>query len=427
MRGWLKFFFGSFFFHSLAEEAGDRKFWNSVLSFVLFVLILWLTLSIGYYAVLPYHLDRSSGFKAFLSNAVEDCGLSLEVRGGRISGNGGEVIDTYLNAADAVFKSNGYNLIVDTRENETAYNDFTAYCKEQKGDGTISYEDYLKLPDGEKKKYLFVLEYSERSLEITDSVVSKCETYLNSLDGGKVYEQYRALDKNSMDKGDYANSVYELYVQGYYPDLSSREKFGKAPTMRTYYIGEYLAFTETGADKYEDYLIVLDKMVMVSFRTDGGLRFSAAGYLDGENMTVDSAVQASDFIKTFFRSQWSVIFQTYSIYLLTQGIPVLLMAWLVAAVLMSVTAWILRHGEKRFGYMLKVSGSFIFMSTVIASVVCAVLNLFVARVYVFYAGLIISVGLLVLRSAVWTVTEAVRRKRLKKSEQTETDENPQII
>lgn len=424
MRGWLKFFFGSFFSHSLADEAGDRKFWNCVLSFVLFVLILWLSLSVGYYAVLPYHLNRSSDFRAFITNAVENCGLTLEVKNGCISVNDGRVIDTYVNDDDEEFRYKGYNLIVDTRNNENSYNDFNAYCKEQKGDKTISYEEYLSLTDADKKNYLFVLEYTERSLEITDKLVDKCETYLNSLDSGSIYEQYKALDKSSMDKEDYANGVYELYVQGYYPDLSSREKFGKAPTMRTYYIGEYLAFTESGADKYEDYLIILDKMVMVSFRTDSGLRFSAAGYIGNDTVSVANGGQTVNFIKSFFRSQWNVIFQTYSIYLLTQGIPVFLMVWFVAAVLMSVTAWILKHEEKRFGYMLKISGSFIFMSTVIASVVCAILNFFVARVYVFYTGLIITVGLLALRSAVWIIMEAVRIRRLKKSEQTETDENP---
>lgn len=424
MRGWLKFFFGSFFSHSLADEAGDRKFWNCVLSFVLFVLILWLSLSVGYYAVLPYHLNRSSDFRAFITNAVENCGLTLEVKNGCISVNDGRVIDTYVNDGDEEFRYKGYNLIVDTRNNENSYNDFNAYCKEQKGDKTISYEEYLSLTDADKKNYLFVLEYTERSLEITDKLVDKCETFLNSLDSGSIYEQYKALDKSSMDKEDYANGVYELYVQGYYPDLSSREKFGKAPTMRTYYIGEYLAFTESGADKYEDYLIILDKMVMVSFRTDSGLRFSAAGYIGNDTVSVANGGQTVNFIKSFFRSQWNVIFQTYSIYLLTQGIPVFLMVWFVAAVLMSVTAWILKHEEKRFGYMLKISGSFIFMSTVIASVVCAILNFFVARVYVFYTGLIITVGLLALRSAVWIITEAVRIRRLKKSEQTETDENP---
>lgn len=424
MRGWLKFFFGSFFSHSLADEAGDRKFWNCVLSFVLFVLILWLSLSVGYYAVLPYHLNRSSDFRAFITNAVENCGLTLEVKNGCISVNDGRVIDTYVNDGDEEFRYKGYNLIVDTRNNENSYNDFNAYCKEQKGDKTISYEEYLSLTDADKKNYLFVLEYTERSLEITDKLVDKCETFLNSLDSGSIYEQYKALDKSSMDKEDYTNSVYELYVQGYYPDLSSREKFGKAPTMRTYYIGEYLAFTESGADKYEDYLIILDKMVMVSFRTDSGLRFSAAGYIGNDTVTVANGGQTVNFIKSFFRSQWNVIFQTYSIYLLTQGIPVFLMVWFVAAVLMSVTAWILKHEEKRFGYMLKISGSFIFMSTVIASVVCAILNFFVARVYVFYTGLIITVGLLALRSAVWIIMEAVRIRRLKKSEQTETDENP---
>lgn len=427
MRGWLKFFFGSFFSHSLADEAGDRKFWNCVLSFVLFVLIFWLALSVEYYAVLPYHLNRSSDFKAFITNAVENCGLTLEVKNGCISVNDGRVIDTYVNDGDEEFRYKGYNLIVDTRNNETNYNDFKAYCKEQGGDNTITYEQYLNLSDADKKNYLFVLEYTERSLEITDDLVDKCEAYLNSLDSGSIYEQYKALDKSSMDREDYANGVYELYVQGYYPDLSSREKFGKAPTMRTYYIGEYLAFTESGADKYEDYLIILDKMVMVSFRTDSGLRFSAAGYIGNDTVSVANGGQTVNFIKSFFRSQWNVIFQTYSIYLLTQGIPVFLMVWFVAAVLMSVTAWILKHEEKRFGYMLKISGSFIFMSTVIASVVCAILNFFVARVYVFYTGLIITVGLLALRSAVWIITEAVRIRRLKKSEQTETDENPNIL
>lgn len=424
MRGWLKFFFGSFFSHSLADEAGDRKFWNCVLSFVLFVIILWLSLSVGYYAVLPYHLNRSSDFRAFITNAVENCGLTLEVKNGCISVNDGRVIDTYVNDGDEEFRYKGYNLIVDTRNNENSYNDFNAYCKEQKGDKTISYEEYLSLTDADKKNYLFVLEYTERSLEITDELVDKCETYLNSLDSGSIYEQYKALDKSSMDKEDYANGVYELYVQGYYPDLSSREKFGKAPTMRTYYIGEYLAFTESGADKYEDYLIILDKMVMVSFRTDSGLRFSASGYVGDDSITISDGGQAVSYIKSFFRSQWNVIFQTYSIYIMTQGIPVFLMVWFVAAVLMSVTAWILKHEEKRFGYMLKISGSFIFMSTVIASVVCAILNFFVARVYVFYTGLIITVGLLALRSAVWIGMEAVRRRRLKKSGQKETDENP---
>ena len=427
MCNWLKFYFGSFFSHSAAKEAGDRKFWNSVLSFVLFVLIFWLTLSVGYYFVLPFHLDKCTQFKSFMANAVEICGLSLEVSGGRISGNDGNVIDTYVNASDSRYKHNGYNLIVDTRECKTAYNDFKAYCKEKNSDKTILYEEYLALSEADKKNYLFVLEYTERSLELTDELVAKCETYLNSLEEGKIYEQYSALDKCTLGKIEYANSVYELYVQGYYPDLSSREKFGKAPTMRSYYIGEYLAFTETGADKYEDYLIVLDEMVMVSFRTDRGLRFSAAGYTGDFDLSVTDGESATRFVKEFFHSQWNVIFQNYSIYVLVQAIPVLLMAWLVSAVLMSATAWILKQDEKRFGYMLKISGSFIFLSTVIACIICAVLNFFTARAYVFYSGMIITAGLLVLRSAVWVVAEVIKGRRLKKSEQTFANENSEIL
>ena len=103
------------------------------------------------------------------------------------------------------------------------------------------------------------------------------------------------------------------------------------------------------------------------------------------------------------------------------------MAWLVSAVLMSATAWILKQDEKRFGYMLKISGSFIFLSTVIACIICAVLNFFTARAYVFYSGMIITAGLLVLRSAVWVVAEVIKGRRLKKSEQTFANENSEIL
>ncbi len=252
----IKYFFLSFFSNPLAEESRRRGLWQGILSFLLGLALFFCGLTAGSAASFSPLYKKAGSFREFLYKAADNA-VTTEVKDGKarasIRGENDAAIDTFANDADAaVYSLNGYNLIIDTRDEATTYNDFTlTYVLNGK---EYSAEEWRSLSEKEKKIYSVKVNYSSSALVLTKE---KAEGYAAWILGAEcddkaAKEKCRALlnDAGELPEKNY-NAAYELYVSAYYSDLSKIERYGKAPTMRSYYMNTYLAADKNGDLKYD--------------------------------------------------------------------------------------------------------------------------------------------------------------------------------
>ena len=422
---WLKFYFVGFFTHGLSKEGGDRSFFNTLLSFVLTFAIVCCGLVAGYAASFGVQYNNSNDFKNFLYSAFANENpanrIDLSVKDGYLSADvkDGERVNTLLNEGTQ-YAVNGYQLIVDTRPAETTYADFTVQCK--KSDNTeIDYSVYRSLSDEEKKSYKLSVKYSGKSLDPAEKQ-TEYEEYLNT--AGSSSEEYNKLKADLaggiISGGQYANGVYELYFNGYYKGLPG-DIYGKAPTLRTYYLS---SSTYENVDKY---IAVLDNVCFCAFKTDSGIAVEFSGYFNKlENGTISGGGLTSaemqgnidGMVKKSFSSASGLNFLVYIISL-SRSVAIYVLAIILFALIVFVVLKVLKAEEcPRYVDAIKIVGSFQLWSAIITFALTFILSFFLSRGAVFTAAEIILLCVLILRTALYIAMEwiADRKKKNAKTE-----------
>lgn len=417
---WLKFYFVGFFTHSLSKEGGDHSFFNTLLSFVLTFIIVCCGLVAGYAASFGVQYNNSKDFKSFLYAAFGDEDSSnridLSVKDGYLSADvkEGERVNTLLNEGQK-YAINGYQLIVDTRPADTAYAEFTVKCK--KSDNTeIEYGVYRTLSEDEKKVYSLTVDYSGKSLNPADKQ-TEYEEYLSaSQSAAEAYGKLKADFADGTVSGEqYSNGVYELYFNTYFAELP-KDNYGKAPTLRTYYLSPS---TYQNTDKY---ITVLDNVCFCAFKTDSGLAVEFSGYfnkLDDGQISGDNLSSAQmknnidDMIKNSFASAGRL---NFLVYLVSLGRSVAI--YVLAIILFSLIAFMTLKVAKaedcpRYVDAIKIVGSFQLWSAIITFVLTLILSFFLARGAVFTAAEIILLCVLILRTALYVTIELMADKKKK--------------
>lgn len=311
---WFKRFFLSLFSAKWARESVRYGFGNILLTGFLSVVFIFLGVFFGRTVPFAAYYNGAGEFREFLYNAFiyQGNGISVTVNGGAIITSGGEdvLINTFTDENDRKeYSLNGYNLIVDSRNVASVYDDFTAYCKNYDGNKEISYDEYLSLGEKEKSDYFFGVRYSGREKQITAEDVVQYTEYFNGLSDGNAKSQYTELTdkKAQMTEEEYKNSLYSLYVNCYYPDML--KTVGESvPTLRNYYYG--LTLNSEGG-----YYCLFGDMQTASFSTYnnntvlfGGVYRPENG-LDVSGLDGDTARQNVDrFIKNSFYGGLSTSF-----------------------------------------------------------------------------------------------------------------------
>ncbi len=417
---WLKFYFVGFFTHSLSKEGGDHSFFNTLLSFVLTFIIVCCGLVAGYAASFSVQYNNSNDFKDFLysafANENSSSRIDLSVKDGYLSAviKDGERVNTLLNEGQQ-YAVNGYQLIVDTRPAETTYADFTVQCK--KSDNTeIDYSVYRSLSDEEKKSYTLSVNYSGEWLDPSEKQ-TEYEEYLNNVESvSEAYGKLKAdLSDDTISAKQYTNGIYELYFGSYYSGLPG-DAYGKAPTLRTYYL------SPTTYENIDKYIAVLDNVCFCAFKTDNGVAVEFSGYfnkladgtINGGSLTsAEMQNNVDGMIKKSFASATGLNFLVYIISL-SRSVAIYVLAIILLALIAFMVLKVLKVEEcPRYVDAIKIVGSFQLWSAIITFLLTFIFSFFLARGAVFTAAEIILLCILFLRTALYITMECIADKKKK--------------
>ncbi len=312
MLNWLKKFTLSLFSDKAALGSMSGGFANILLTSFLAVAFMFFGIFAGKTVTFAAHYGGAGEFREFVCNAFNGADgakpikIEAENGGAVITCNGeGVLINTLANEKDkANYFVNGYHFIADSRNVSEVYDDFEAYCV--KGAEEISYADYLKLDEGTRAQYRFAVRYTGIQKQITDADTAAYKQYLASVKDDKISAQLKEIEDNKpqLSAQDYNNSVYELYLKAYYPDLY-RATGESVPTLRGYYYG--LTLKAEGK-----YFCLFGDMVTASFKSySAGTIVFGGLYKDGNGLSADganSAAAVDGFVKNIYYQSLSMLF-----------------------------------------------------------------------------------------------------------------------
>ena len=424
MKKWLKFFFTGFFSHKLSKEGVKRGYTNAFLGFVLALVLLWLGFVGG--DMLPFgaHYNSSPDFMgvahSVFANADVDKRIVAEIVDGTLVAKkvGDEysealLINTFESYADKQsYSVNGYNVVLDLRPASTLA-DFEAYCVSNDGKNTeISYQDYLTLSDVAKLNFDFKLRYTGNVLELNDEKVEGYRAYVDGLNDenrSQITKLEGELAENKITKSEYNRAIYELYFVNYYPEITEYESTSKVPLLRNYYYHKYIS------QGIKNYLLIFDDYMSGSFETKSGIESSFYGfYSDMENGLIvaeglDQSVAnnaVDKFIKDSFNSTGFLNLYAYGMNVIS-FVPFIALMLMVAA-LLTYSLLKLKGVESimTLGAMVKIVGSFVWVSGAIAGVLTVIAPFFIGRNMINAWPLVVFFAALVIRCVIFAVQES---------------------
>lgn len=433
---WLKFYFLGFFNHDLTKEGGERSFFNTLLSFVLAFLILCSGLIAGYTASFSVQYNSSDDFRAFLYSAFASENsnrINLSVEGGYLSAEIPEAdrVNTLLGEGGE-YSSNGYQLIVDTRSASTTYAEFNVRC--EKSDGTLmEYSVYRTSSDEDKRFYTVSVELTGQVLD-PSLKQSEYEDFLAEVStvGGESYSETAATAyaelKTQFASGDitesqYINGVYEIYYNCYYSGLYN-DAYGKAPTLRTYYLAPKTY------ESVDGYIAVLDNVCFCAFKSNSGVLIEFSGYfnkladgvISGDSLSAEQMkTNVDEMITKSFSAASGLNFLVYLISLSRSCV-----VFVLAIILISLVAFLILKVRKveecpSFVDAIKIVGSFLLWSSVLTFALTFGVSFFQPRGTVFVVAEIAFISVAAVRTLWYVVKELIidkKQRDAKKEQQT---------
>ena len=359
------------------------------------VVFLFLGIFAGGTAPFASYYNGAQDFRGFLYNAFEDISVTVTDGAAVITSKGEAVsIDTVSDGGDgAAYSVNGYHLFVNSASVASEFDDFYAYCVKTDG-GEIDYEEYLSLPESERKAYRFAVRYSGKIKDVEkDAALYKA--YLEGLDDEEIDSQL----KEAEGKEDYAKTVYSLYVKEYYPDMP--DATGEAvPTLRNYYYRQ--TFGTDGK-----YLCLFGDMIIASFVSYNGNRVSFGGmYKAGNNLTDGGNPDAVDeFIKHCFYDGASTMF----VIELMGSITVIAIGELTVVVVMLLAFAVCRIKKRgaclKFADSARIVGSYVHVAALISAVLTLCLSFAFSGVAVSVIAYVSFALILIVRTAVLLIRD----------------------
>ena len=413
MKKWLKFIGLSFFSDKISKEALKRGYLNLILGIMFTLVFAFCGVLAADLLPFPTHYNNSADFKAFVRKAVTSESLKIEIKSQKVTAKG--TVDSFANETDATeYRLNGYNFVVDTRPAD-AFDDFEAYYlsndgKEQK----ITLEEYETLSDVAKRNFDFKISYTPNELVLTDELTAAHEKYLTDTNN----ESFSELQKkqSELSKEEYKKQVYNLYVKAYYPDLSAYESTGSAPLLRNYYYHNYV---NGNAEKY---LFIFDDSCVGSFETNSGFKVTFYGFYknfaDGTTFSTDK--DANTFIKNSFAATAPLSVYVYFMntirllpFIVLMPIVLGLLCYCILRIMKSETV-------KSIGGGIKIVGSYLLFGSFISAIITFICGYFVPRNSLMIAAILILFIILLIRTAVFIITEGIAVKRAATTEEINT-------
>ncbi|MBE6532555.1 MAG: hypothetical protein E7676_03480 [Ruminococcaceae bacterium] len=423
MKKWFKFFYLSFFSHSISKESVKRSYTNVFLSFLLVLLFLFAGFTCG--ATLPFfvHYGNSPDFtataRAVLANADVDKRIDAEIENGvlKLKTQGGEytqslLVNTFVSDADKqTYSVNGYNVVVDTRPAGTLA-EVEAYCVSNDGKNTvITYQEYLTLSEVARLNFDFKLCYTGNALVLSDETVKNYRAYVDGLsDENKAKTEKLASDlsESKITKSEYNSEIYKLYFTNYYPEITEYESTSDVPLLRNYYYHQYIS------KGIKNYLFIFDDYMTGSFETKSGIDVSFYGFYSGlENgalvasgATGDEANRAADtFIKNSYKANWLLNAYAYLMNVLSLAPFIALMLMVATLLAYSILKLCNVESIATLGAMLKIVGSYSWFSGAISVALTVITMFFVQGSMINALPLVLFFAALVIRSVIFAIKE----------------------
>ncbi len=400
MKDWLKYTFLSFFSYKRANESKKRSFFSSFLCFAIAIICFMFCFYFGYQASFSSYYRKSTTYQNFLYSAFTgENSVQIKLENGIFYSSMSSDFrkELTVEAKDDNYRKDGYELVIDTRDSKTNYNDFTlSYSKgKEEEKTTITYEDYLKLDSAVQASYTMEVTYSSHSLELTDDKIqSYLDHLLTSTDQNILSETKKLFVDDKVPKENYC-SLYELYCKTYYPSFSSIEKYGSVPMMRTYYINNYLGTDTSGKRKSNQFLVILDDSLFTYFLDEKGNSHNIVGYmkdqsflLSNQSLSIEYGKKNVDsFISLAFKANKNITLFNYLVYTLRMAV-FLIIGWLALSIIFSIIGTILKDPFLRnYFRMLNLSALFFLFSGVVASILAFALSFLLPTGIIYYLSI----------------------------------------
>jgi len=358
MKEFFADYFLSFVSHKHAKNIYKRSFFITFIN----IIIMLVAVLAGQYGSqqlsFAYHFDEAIVFHQVLDKLFTD---QIVIKGGNA-----EIAfqyNSYVNDYND-FKSLEYEVIVDTRDKETTYEDFILTMTTEDGASVVSYTDYLLLSVEEKTAYHAVINRTGVYLD-TVANIATYEAYLDSIEDKTIYLQLKdSYQQGNITEQRYADLIYIEYAKNYYPsDVTSYDSTGDMPTMYSYYCS--LLNNDFSSN---DLLFIYDNTIEGSF-VHNGHHYSFFGTYS-ENKTYNLAVNKENTIRSFILESYK---NGNDIRLIEYGI-IAFLCWFAMIVILLIWGFIVRAilRIKQRGvphYLVKIlnlNGSFILYSSMIS-------------------------------------------------------------
>lgn len=421
MINWIKFFTLGFFSDKITAQAPHRKYYSPLAALLIAFLLFVAVIIAADFVPFSLYYNKAEDFRAAVYSAFAGDGkaqIKLKVANGKITAekDGVFVSDKVINSFNEEDKSycvNGYNLVVDTRP-MTSFDEFEA----EFDGGSITAEKYREMTPTAKKNCSVKIILTDRVRELDGGFIEECTSYLESASSltdvnydKSIAEKYEEIKNSQLSEDKKNESIYGLYLQAYYPQTFG-DKTG-VPILRNYYAERYIENVSV-----KNYLFVFDDMLVGSFSSGGSSRMFY-GYTsklaDGQVVTADNfeeaCKQVDGFIDKAYRNSLGI--SSYLYFINARRIFLFVLAiWLALALLAFAFAKFTKFDlPKKFGAWFKISGSFIFVSSLITSLTAFICCFFVFADTVFTMITPLFAGIMLVRLVVYVALSCVRSNK----------------
>ncbi len=384
----------------MAKKNENKTPLNAIVSIVCALLLIAFAVALGRNLSFRAFYGGADDFRDFALSALS-ADINIRVENGRLKSDA--LVNSFENAEDEKYRKNGYDIIVDSRETERLYDDFTMICRSpREGLGEIAYEKYLTLPSEQKKEYTsFRIKYSGRPLDISlgqeeyKSYLEKVADEGNDLYNKDIAKTYSEL--NASDAG-YEADIYELYILAYYPTAENAEKTSPAPTIHGYYT-DIMSHDQNG-----NYIVLLSEICYVSFTSRGVNDIFLGNYSLTPNInSFENEADTDEFIKGIFAS--TEVLNYYISFLKTFDFTPLF-ALLIALGALSLILLKLHKrahpkSKRTFGGCMQIIASFGIISGAVAALSAFIMSFLVSQITIFSFTMTLFILTLTVRSALF--------------------------
>lgn len=395
-------YFCSFFSHYEARKSEHKSLFGGVLSVVLALIIIAFSLGFGRYVSFHYFLKRAKGLDDFVASVLASEEMGITLTNGKLSAN--TTVNSFAVAEDARYVSNGFNLILDSRDTTQLYDDFRMICKSSNGAfSNISYQTYLTLPQEQRNQYTyFLIEYSGKVLNTKENY----ETYRAYLEqvtdpnsqkfDQKVKDTLDEIEKQRETDG-YYDQIYALYALTYYPTAGNALKDSPVPTISDYYT------SLMSRDKNGKYLVLLNDVCYVAYTSQG-----VPDILLGDYSKVSAKeISGEAFVESVFLSKLPLYY--YIPFLrLFDFFPILIVlisVGILSYILLKVTEKHHPKYKRTYASCIQIITSFCIMSGLITAFVALLFSYLVSQAVLFALAFSVFILTLTVRSLIFILLE----------------------